>query len=85
MAEKSWSLPPLDTPACARRCGDGLTHWVRYEKVRGPNEAGQWLRCCDGNDDFVSVKSLPLRASDVTCVACVALETKGLLRVRADV
>lgn len=74
----SWQLTPVAT---ARACADGLVHWVHYTKLRGEVEPGRWLRACDGNDDDVSVKTLPLRSTDVTCVACVALESKGQLRV----
>lgn len=77
----SWELTPVAT---ARRCGDGLVHFVHYSKLKGPTEPGLWLRACDGNDDDVNVKTLPLASTDVTCVACVALESRGDLRVRAD-
>jgi hypothetical protein len=79
-----WQLSPEGPPAAARRCADGLVHFIYYDKTRGLSEPGTWLRVCDCNDDFVEVKSLPMRRGDVTCVACVALESKGTLRLREE-
>lgn len=81
---KQWKLTPPGPPASARQCKDGLVHWTYYHKLKGATEPGQWLRVCDANDDFVVVMSLPMSATDVTCVSCVALETKGCLCVRDD-
>lgn len=81
---RDWPLTSPSPPAAARLCGDGLVHFVYYDKIKGVTEPGTWLRVCDCNDDFVEVKSLPLPKVDVTCVACAALESKGTLRVREE-
>lgn len=85
MGDGKGAARKMTSTSTARQCGDGLVHYVHYTKsVKGADAPGMWLRECDGNDDFVSVLSLPMTSSDVTCVACVALESQGKLRVRDD-
>lgn len=57
-----------------RRCADGLVHLVTLCELQSLAPR-KWLRSCDANDDFVRPMSMPT-TEPITCVACVAKESK---------